>query len=91
MRLADAALIFVMIWFAVFLVVLQIRPRTQDEAGDVVPGTPRSAPAGLDLARKVRVTTLIAVVLMAGVAALVSSGVTPGDLLPDWLKPPSSR
>ena len=39
-----AIVLFAIIWFVSLLVALPIGVRTQDEAGDVAPGTPSSAP-----------------------------------------------
>ncbi len=84
MTFANAALLFTMIWFLVFFVALAIPFRTQAEAGRIVPGTPASAPAGINLARRARFTTAIAAVLFAcawGVIELdLSHGSGLGDL-----------
>ena len=72
---ASAFLLYVLIWVLVFLVAVQIRPGTQDDAGEIVPGTPPSAPRNFDMKRKLRVTTLIALVVWAGVMWIVTSGV----------------
>ncbi|MBC7157815.1 MAG: DUF1467 family protein, partial [Rhodobacteraceae bacterium] len=48
--------------------------RTQGEAGEVVPGTPSSAPVEAGLKRKLRVTTLIAVAVWVPACAVIVSG-----------------
>ncbi len=45
MTITAALIVFAITWFMVFFVVLPIRFTSQSEAGEVVPGTPQSAPA----------------------------------------------
>lgn len=54
-----------------FFVVLPLRLKTQGEAGDVVPGTPQSAPENPQLKRKVRLTTIWAAILWAIIASII--------------------
>lgn len=83
MNLTGGIVLFAVIWFMVFFVVLPIRFQSQEEAGEVVPGTPPSAPAEARIGRKAFITTLIAVPLWAVIAAVILSGViTIRDL--DW-------
>lgn len=74
MTITAAIVTFAMIWFLVFFVVLPIRFRSQAQAGEVVPGTPSSAPADAMIAVKAKITTAVAVVLFAAVYWLVTSG-----------------
>ncbi len=53
------AIYFIMWWLTLFAV-LPFGLRTQDEAGDVVPGTPESAPARPRILRVFLVNTLVA-------------------------------
>ncbi len=71
MNITAAIVLFTVIWFMVFFVVLPLRPRTQGEAGAVVPGTHSSAPADPQIGRKVRLTTLWAVGIFAAIAAVI--------------------
>jgi predicted secreted protein len=79
MDAASGVLVFVLIWVVVFLVAVQIRPHTQDDAGEIVPGTPASAPRNFDMKKKLRITTLVAVVVWAAVAWVITSGVATLD------------
>jgi predicted secreted protein len=45
MGITSALVLLAVVWFMVFFVVLPLRLTTQGEAGDVVPGTHKSAPA----------------------------------------------
>lgn len=74
MNLTGGIVLFAVIWFMVFFVVLPIRFKSQEEAGEVVPGTPRSAPADAQIGRKARITTLVAVPLWGAIAYIILSG-----------------
>ena len=92
MGITSAIVLFAVVWFMTFFVVLPLRMQTQDEAGEVVPGTPRSAPADVQIGRKARITTFFAVPIWAALVAIILSGwVSVRDL--DWfdrMGPPSS-
>ena len=83
MGITSAIVLFAVIWFMVLFVVLPLGLQTQSEAGEVVPGTPGSAPANLDLKRKIKQTSFWAVVIWTIVTGVVLSGwITVRDL--DW-------
>lgn len=71
------AIYFIMWWLTLFAV-LPFGLRTQDEAGDIVPGTPESAPARPRILRVFVLNTLIASVAFF----IFWLGVTQG-----WLDP----
>ena len=75
MSIAGGIVLFAILWFLVFFVVLQTGARSQDDAGEVTPGTPASAPADAQIVRKAKITTAIALVLWAGIAGVILSGV----------------
>jgi predicted secreted protein len=75
MSLTGGIVLFAVIWFLVFFIMLQIGVRSQDDAGDVMPGTPASAPADAQIGRKAKITTMITFVIWAIVAAVILSGV----------------
>ena len=74
MNLTGGIVLFAVIWFMVFFVVLPVRFKSQEEAGEVVPGTPPSAPADAQIARKAKITTLIAVPIWAALAGVILFG-----------------
>lgn len=74
MNLTGGIVLFAVIWFMVFFIALQINPRSQADEGDVLPGTPASAPSDFRLKRKVVATTMIAVVLWSVIASVILSG-----------------
>lgn len=84
MTITAVIVVFAVIWFLTFLVVLPIGHVSQDDAGEVEPGTPASAPAGAVVRRKALITTAVTVVLWAIVVAIILSGaITVRDF--DWL------
>ena len=70
--------IYIFIWWIVLFAVLPFGVRTQDEAGEVVPGTPGSAPANVRIFRILAINTLVATVVFALVyGAIVYKIITP--------------
>ena len=68
--ITGAIVLYAVTWFLVFFMVLPVRFVSQGDAGEVVPGTPPGAPATHIVARKAKITTLIALVpLMIGADA----------------------
>jgi predicted secreted protein len=81
MTITAAFVVFAVLWFLTLLVILPIGLRTQGEAGEVVPGTPSSAPAEPRMGHIFRRVTLIALVLWAIVCATILwSGIGIRDL-----------
>lgn len=83
MTITAAIVLFSVIWFMVFFIMLQLPQKTQVEAGDVVPGTPQSAPADPQIKRRALITTFWAIGLWAIIGGVILSGrITIRDL--DW-------
>ena len=77
----SAAVVFAVVWFLTLFVVLPIGLRTQDEAGDVEPGTPASAPSGAIMRRKFLIVTAVAVEIWAAICSVILwGGITLRDL-----------
>jgi predicted secreted protein len=74
MTITAALVAFASIWFLTFFCVLPLRFQSQGDAGEIVPGTPASAPADAQIARKAKITTVVTSVIFALVYALVTSG-----------------
>ena len=89
MKIGTAVAIYFVIWWIVLFAVLPLGVRTQGEAGEVVPGTPASAPSRPALAKKATITTVVAAVVFAGLWALLNSGIGLDDipLLPKFSAP----
>ena len=74
MTITAAFVLFSITWFMVFFCVLPLRFVSQADAGDVVPGTPKSAPAGDVVVRKAKITTVVAIVVWVALCAIILSG-----------------
>lgn len=91
MSIVSGIVLFAVIWFLVLFVMLPIGLETQGDRGDVVPGTPESSPANLNMAKKARLVTLIAAGIWVIVAGVIFSGVITAEDL-DWfgrMSPPA--
>ena len=85
MSITGAIVLYAVTWFMTLFCVLPIRTVSQDEAKDIVPGTPPGAPAGEVMKRKAWITTLIATPIWAVIVAVIMSGwITIEDL--DWFE-----
>jgi predicted secreted protein len=62
MTASLAVALYIVIWWLTLFVVLPFGVRTQGEAGDVVEGTPESAPATPRILRTLAINTLVAAV-----------------------------
>lgn len=71
MTITGAIVLFAVIWFMTLFVMLPQRIRSQEEDGEVVPGTPASAPVDPQLKRKVIVTTIVTVILWCAVMSII--------------------
>ena len=74
MAITSALVLLAVIWFMVLFIVLPLRLTTQNEAGEVVPGTPASAPTNPQLKRKAKLVTLIALPLWVIISAIILTG-----------------
>jgi predicted secreted protein len=74
MTITGAFVLFAVTWFMVFFCVLPLRFVSQEDAGTVVPGTPRSAPAEEMVGRKARLTTVVATLVWAVICAVILWG-----------------
>lgn len=83
MTITAAIVLYSITWFMTLFCVLPYRTVSQDEAKDIVPGTPPGAPAGDVMKRKAWITTLIATPIWAVIAGVILSGrISIADL--DW-------
>jgi predicted secreted protein len=69
--IAGSLMVIVIMWWLVFFMLLPIGVRSQLEEGTVVPGTEPSAPSAPNLWRKAIIAFAIALVLWAGLFALI--------------------
>lgn len=71
MSLTFAIAIYFIIWWVTLFAVLPFNVRTQGEAGEIVPGTPESAPAKYQLLKVVAINTVVATIVFALVWSII--------------------
>lgn len=74
MGITSAIVLFAVVWFMTFFIVLPLRLETQGEAGEVVPGTHKSAPADAQIGRRARIATYWAIPIWAVLTTILLSG-----------------
>lgn len=75
MTITGAIVLFAVIWFLTLFIMLPIGERSQSEAGEVVPGTPASAPEDAMMKKKLIWTTIVTVILWVILVGVIVSGV----------------
>ncbi len=74
MSIVSAIVLYIVIWFVVLFVTLPIGLRTQGDEGEVVQGTPESAPANFRMKRTVVIVSLVTLVIWAITSGIILSG-----------------
>ncbi len=82
MPILSALAVYIVIWWIVLFAVLPWGVRTQDEGGEVVPGTASSAPQRPMLIRKLVATTLVSLLVFAILYVAVAYGGLTIDNIP---------
>ena len=81
MNLTGGIVLYAVLWFLTLFVVMPFGQRSQQDAGEIVPGTHAGAPADLPVKRKVILTTLISSVLWSIIAGVILGGfITRADI-----------
>ncbi len=89
MSVAFGLAIFFMLWWIILFAMLPFgMHRTQEEAGEVIPGTEPSAPERPKFLKVIVLTTIMASILFGGFLALRSSGFGLDDI--PFLNPPAN-
>ncbi|MEM9763035.1 MAG: DUF1467 family protein [Pseudomonadota bacterium] len=90
MSVTSAIVFFAVVWALVFYMVNPFWQRSQEEEGEIVPGTPPSAPASQRLGFKMVLTTCIAAVVFSAIFYVIEwEVITMADL--ERFGPPNSR
>ena len=74
MTITAAIVLFAVIWFMVLFVTLPVRLRTQADAGEIVPGTPASAPADFKAGRTAKIVSIWAVAIWVVLGSVIQWG-----------------
>lgn len=75
MSITSALALFAALWFLCMLLVLPFGVRSQDEAGEIAPGTPAGAPEKPMIGKKMRWATIGAVVAWCAIYAVIEGRV----------------
>lgn len=73
--------VYFVVWWTTLFAVLPIGVRTQQETGEVVPGTPESAPAHFRVLRVLAINTVVATVVFAIIWVAIKQGWVPIDVI----------
>lgn len=90
MTITSAIVLFFVIWAITFFLVLPWGQVSQYEAGEVVPGTPASAPSDAMIKKKLIITTCLAAVVYAIVFCVIYFRLLTIDDI-SFMTPPSMR
>ena len=74
--------LYIFIWWTSLFAVLPFGVRTQQEEGNVVPGTPESAPAKPRLLRVVLINTVISTIIFVIVYLIIKYRLITADTFP---------
>jgi len=90
MSITSAIVFYMVIWAVTFLIINPLWQVSQAEDGNVVPGTPESAPVDPMVGRKALWTTLWATIAFAVAFTVIEFRlITLDDVM--WATPPSER
>jgi predicted secreted protein len=90
MSVATVIAIYFIIWWVVLFAILPWAVRSQEESGEVAPGTDPGAPAVHRIWRKLLWTTVTAAVVFGVLAAIYKGGLIPFEFLKQISSPPRS-
>ena len=71
MSVISAIVLYAVIWFLCLFVALPIKIRSQEEEGDIAPGTPASAPSDPMLRLKAKWVTILAAIIWIPVSLAI--------------------
>ena len=93
MSLVFSIAVFFIIWWTVLFAVLPIGNVSQEEAGEIVPGTPEGAPTAPRLLKKAAITTVISAAIFAVFWVGYEQGWVTFDQMPfvEQGRPPAER
>lgn len=74
MTISAAIVLFAVIWFMTLFIVLPIRMTSQSEDGNVVAGTPASAPTDANLKKKAIWVSIITVIVWIPSVYIIATG-----------------
>jgi predicted secreted protein len=88
MAITTILAIYFITWWLVLFMVLPWGAHSQEDSGEVTPGTDPGAPAVHRVWKKLLLTTVIASIVFAILAAIYEAGLIPYDFLKEISAPP---
>ena len=88
MSVMSAIALYFVIWFMTMFLILPFRLQTQGEAGEVVPGTPSSAPSDVQMWRKIKLVTYIATPAFLVIAGIIISEIITYEMIESLTRRP---
>ncbi len=79
MSFTSALVLYAVTWFIVLLMLLPVGVRSQEEAGDVAPGTPAGAPETPMIGRKMLWATGVAAIVWLAIFCVIEFRVITRD------------
>ena len=74
MPISASIVLFAVVWFMTLFIILPLRLKSQQDTGDVTPGTTASAPADPQIKKRMTIVTIVATVIWAAICAAIISG-----------------
>lgn len=74
MAFTSMCVVYAVTWFMTLFVVLPLGAKSQGDVGDVVVGTPASAPSGHVMRRKFKITTIAATCIAVPIILIIHYG-----------------
>ena len=71
MSIAFGLAIYFICWWITLFTILPLGVRTQQEDGDVTPGSVESAPTSPQIRKKFIITTVVSAIIFAGIYAVI--------------------
>ncbi|MEM9147870.1 MAG: DUF1467 family protein [Pseudomonadota bacterium] len=90
MSITSGLVFYAVVWTLVFFIINPLWQTSQQESGEIVPGTPASAPVDPMIKRKALWTTLWATLIFAALVTVIELGVVTLEDV-SWITPPSMR
>lgn len=84
MSVVSGLVLYAVIWFLTFLTIIPVRLQTQEDLGNVTPGTQSGAPEHHHLKRKAWITVAIAAALWVIIVAIIFSGIITVEDVNNW-------
>lgn len=80
MGIGPAFVMFAVVWFMLLLIILPLRMKSQSDTGNIVQGTPASAPDDPMLGKKVMWVTILTFPIWGIICGIIISGVITIDM-----------